>query len=692
MALARSACLLRLVWTSLFLALALLLAPSARGAGTVGDGTPASCTETAFAAALAGGGDVGFACGAAPVAIPVTQRHWVAADARIDGGGRVALDGAGRFPVLGVRAGATLRLRGLTIARGGWEAGAVFVEEAATLETEDVDFVENVRSGIYNTGRAVVRGGSFRGNTSNGAGGIYHARGTLLVEGAEFRDNDAAIRAEAAAEIRGALFEDNQNTFDGGGAIYSSAPLTVADSTFRRNQGRGAGGAIFCWRELEVVRSLFESNRAVYYSGGAIGCYNNVNDPGSRVDVRDSVFAGNRAPQTGGALYAHGPQTAVSYENVTVIGNEAPRASGIFHEGLSGELRHVTLAGDDLEAATGGLVVANSLLVDARCEGAFADGGGNLQFPADVCSAALPDAASDPGLSALADHGGPTPTLALPEDSVARGAGLAASCPPGDQRGARRPAGEPCDAGAFERGAVPVVASLTPASAKVGSPDLALAVHGAGFLDQSVVLFDGSPLATRFESASVLRAVIPAARLAQAGTAAVRVETPVADGGVSAESLPFEIGSGPAQGVCGDGELDPGEACDDGNEVAGDGCENDCTPTAPGPGACDGLVDIARARCELARAKQPGWACGDEVLAPKLAKALGKAVDAADAKLAKAAQKERKRSGLAAAAARKLGKLERKAATKLGGAQSEACRLDLADALVALRAEVEALF
>jgi cysteine-rich repeat protein len=36
---------------------------------------------------------------------------------------------------------------------------------------------------------------------------------------------------------------------------------------------------------------------------------------------------------------------------------------------------------------------------------------------------------------------------------------------------------------------------------------------------------------------------------------------------------------GPAGAVCGDGVVDPGECCDDANQVAGDGCENDCTCT-----------------------------------------------------------------------------------------------------------------
>src|SRR5262249_47526236 len=61
-------------------------------------------------------------------------------------------------------------------------------------------------------------------------------------------------------------------------------------------------------------------------------------------------------------------------------------------------------------------------------------------------------------------------------------------------------------------------------------------------------------------------------------------------------------------GVCGDGVVDPGETCDDGNAVDGDGCESNCTPTATRPGsesACtdcrdddgNGLVDLADPAC-----------------------------------------------------------------------------------------------
>jgi cysteine-rich repeat protein len=43
-------------------------------------------------------------------------------------------------------------------------------------------------------------------------------------------------------------------------------------------------------------------------------------------------------------------------------------------------------------------------------------------------------------------------------------------------------------------------------------------------------------------------------------------------------------------GECGDGQLDPGEACDDGNRAPDDGCEDDCSVT-PAPLCGNGLLD-----------------------------------------------------------------------------------------------------
>ncbi len=64
-----------------------------QAAGVVGNGTAASCTETAFADALAVGGNITFNCGAAPATIVFTFFKMVLTSATIDGGGLITLSG-----------------------------------------------------------------------------------------------------------------------------------------------------------------------------------------------------------------------------------------------------------------------------------------------------------------------------------------------------------------------------------------------------------------------------------------------------------------------------------------------------------------------------------------------------------------------------------------------------------------------
>jgi hypothetical protein len=223
--------LFRLFLTSLLLGMTLAFSTLARGAGVVGNGTPASCTEAAFAAALQGGGAVTFACGPGPVEIAVTHRHEPTVNTEIDGGGLVTLSAGRRSGVLGVQGNATMHVRGLTIADSS-DLGALRAGSGTILLVENVDFIDNQKSGISNGGGEVeVRSSSFRGNLGGGAGGIYHASGTLVVVGSEFIGNDGGIWAEGPAEVRSTLFEDNQNTADGGGAIWSSCAGASSSSS-----------------------------------------------------------------------------------------------------------------------------------------------------------------------------------------------------------------------------------------------------------------------------------------------------------------------------------------------------------------------------------------------------------------------------------------------------------------------------
>jgi hypothetical protein len=83
----------------------------------------------------------------------------------------------------------------------------------------------------------------------------------------------------------------------------------------------------------------------------------------------------------------------------------------------------------------------------------------------------------------------------------------------------------------------PSISGLSQTSAPAGSGAIELAVDGAGFMAQSVILIDGASRPTTFESATRLRAQLPAADLETPGDRAVTVSTPAPGGGLSGAAV-----------------------------------------------------------------------------------------------------------------------------------------------------------
>jgi hypothetical protein len=87
---------------------------------------------------------------------------------------------------------------------------------------------------------------------------------------------------------------------------------------------------------------------------------------------------------------------------------------------------------------------------------------------------------------------------------------------------------------------VPVISSLTPSRVLAGGPAFDLVVHGQLFTAQSVVRWNGSDRTTTFQDSGTLTAQIPAADIANAGTATITVFDN-APGGSSSGPLTFTI-------------------------------------------------------------------------------------------------------------------------------------------------------
>jgi CSLREA domain-containing protein len=262
--------------------------------------------------------------------------------------------------------------------------------------------------GIYNAGTLTVLQSTFSGNTGSG-GGIYNSNLSNL-------------------SVIDSLFLGNFS--DWGAGIWNSGTASVKNSTFTKNNGTSGGGITNNGGTLIVSNSTFYGNTATW--GGGI-------DNSGTLTVTNSTFSGNTA-SSGGGISNFGGNSTVLMVNNTIADNVASSdGSGIFN-------------------TAGVVTVKNSIITHnlgvENCSGPITNGGNNLDSGT-TCGWGTTNGSmsfTDPKLSPLMDHGGPTQTFALLAASPAIGAGNNAGCPSTDQRGISRPRGHDCDIGAFEVG------------------------------------------------------------------------------------------------------------------------------------------------------------------------------------------------------------------------------------------------
>jgi uncharacterized protein (TIGR03437 family) len=89
--------------------------------------------------------------------------------------------------------------------------------------------------------------------------------------------------------------------------------------------------------------------------------------------------------------------------------------------------------------------------------------------------------------------------------------------------------------------APPAITSVDPPSATAGAPGFTLTVTGTGFASDTVVLWNGNPLATTFVSATQLTAPVAVAQISSPGSAAIAVRA----GGFTSPSTAFAINARP---------------------------------------------------------------------------------------------------------------------------------------------------
>lgn len=275
----------------------------------VGNGTPASCTTAALAAAVRDGGSVAFDCGPNPVTITLTQtlytcntttcRHpWqggTPVDSLVlDGGGLVTLSGGD--------------VRGIFYANSceesfGWLSSTCNVETRPSITFRDITFAHGNAQGPP-AGLEDVGGG----------GAIAMRGGTLTVEDVTFTGNRTV----------------GAHSDWGGGAVRVTGmvrPATFTRTTFANNAGASGGGLSSLHAPMVVTDSVFTGNVATGWgaSSGLGGNGGAIYFDGTSQDVRivRTSITGNVAPEGGPAVFyvSNNRTGTLSIEGSTFSGN-----------------------------------------------------------------------------------------------------------------------------------------------------------------------------------------------------------------------------------------------------------------------------------------------------------------------------------------------------------------------------------
>jgi hypothetical protein len=288
--------------------------------------------------------------------------------------------------------------------------------------------------GVYNLeGSTNLSNVSLKGNSAARGGGLYNEEGTVTLGNVTVRGNQAVSDGGGLYNETGSTIllsnvtvSDNTAGDDGGGLYHAGSSLIVVSVTLHNNNAGDSGGGLLNNGTAVLMGVTLSENSAVL--GG--GQYNE----GGTATVDNTTLSGNSADQ-GGGLYNYSGTTNLT--NVTVHGNSGSHDGG-----------GILLDGGTVTARNS--IVANSP-AGGNCFGTPTNNGFNL---ADDTTCGFTEVANVL-LGPLTFNGGPTLTH-LPLAGSPAINFVASGCPPPatDQRGAVRPVGGLCDAGAVEFGAV----------------------------------------------------------------------------------------------------------------------------------------------------------------------------------------------------------------------------------------------
>ncbi len=201
----------------------------------------------------------------------------------------------------------------------------------------------------------------------NGGGAMYNKNASTVVIDSVFRDN--ADRGSVNGANGGAVYNDGGsptfvncslvdnavlNDFNGGGAMYNAGQTatTLLSCQLKENSG-GSGAAVFVSSgHTRFSDCLFESNVAIRW-GGAV-----LTGDDAQATVQRCVFADNGA-ERGGALTVAGSDALIT--DSLFIGNHATLTGGALNTSWAAtQLRNCTLAQNTAGEHGGGVFIWNN--------------------------------------------------------------------------------------------------------------------------------------------------------------------------------------------------------------------------------------------------------------------------------------------------------------------------------------------
>jgi predicted outer membrane repeat protein len=341
----------------------------------VGTGTPASCNETAFNAAIAainpGGGTITFNCGGAATINFTSQKILYNPQSpgnvyTIDGGNLITLNGQG--------------------------------------VTRHIFHL----SGSLNVFNITLTGGRASGADDNGSGGAIRSD-----------RNPSQVPAPVGLLLNNVTFTNNVTNvtsttppfqpFDyGGGAVFSRLEfMTVQNCRFIGNSALNSSGGAIHGRSstISITGSTFTSNVS---TGGGFGGAMHIdgaspNGSGGQVQIGTSTFSGHTALQQGGAIFAFfhpGLGEQFLMDTVSVTNNHVTDSGNVPYVGRPGNgggvctnfgtitVRNTTVSGNSVRGQVstngpgigGGLMISNAdavSITNSTISGNRAFGGNN---------------------------------------------------------------------------------------------------------------------------------------------------------------------------------------------------------------------------------------------------------------------------------------------------------------------------